>query len=111
MAKIQKITLKSQAGKGKKSGEGIVTIQGELTINNAQQLNKFLQEGLSKYSQIEVKISSVVNIDLAAIQLLQRLWWDAKQEQKSINFDFRLPEDFRILLERSGFESFLTLKN
>lgn len=111
MAKIQRIILKSQAGKGKKSGEGVIILQGELTIDNAQQLNKFLQESLSKYSQIQVKVSNVDSIDLTAVQLLQRLWWDAKQEQKSINFEFKLPENFRILLERSGLESFLTLKN
>ncbi len=113
MAKSQKIILKSQAakGKGKTSGDGVLILQGELTIDYAQQLKNFLMENKAKYSQIQVKVNNVDVIDLTAVQLLQRFWWDAKQEQKSISLEFKLPEDYRILLERSGFESFLTLKN
>ncbi|MDD4384460.1 MAG: STAS domain-containing protein [Bacteroidales bacterium] len=113
MAKTQRITLKSQAakGKGKTSEVGIIIIQGELTIDNAQELKAFLLENLKKHSQIQVKINEVDSIDLTAVQLLQSFLWDAKQEQKSINFEMKLSEDHRILLERSGFETFLTLKN
>ncbi|MDD2279127.1 MAG: STAS domain-containing protein, partial [Bacteroidales bacterium] len=71
MAKTQRITLKSQAakGKGKTSEVGIIIIQGELTIDNAQELKAFLLENLKKHSQIQVKINEVDSIDLTAVQL------------------------------------------
>ncbi|MFP4556687.1 MAG: hypothetical protein ACLFNU_07440 [Bacteroidales bacterium] len=111
MAKAQKITLKAQPvkakGKGKK--EVVLIIQGELTLDSSQLMKDFLIDNLKKYNHFVVKINSVESIDLGAVQLLQRFMWDVQADRKTSEFDIKIPEDFRILLENSGLTAFLAL--
>ncbi|MFO8021173.1 MAG: STAS domain-containing protein [Perlabentimonas sp.] len=111
MAKSQKITLKAQPVKGKAKGkkEVVLIIQGELTLDSCQQMKDFLVENLKKYNHFVVKINSVESIDLGAVQILQRFMWDVQAESKTSEFDIKIPEDFRILLENSGLTAFLAL--
>ena len=106
MAQAQKIKLKAQPVKGK-SNDVALTIQGELTLDNAVKLKDFLVENLDKYTKFNVKLNSVDSIDLGAMQLLQRFIWDAKSEKKEVVFEVKISEDHRILLEKSGFTAFL----
>ncbi|MDX9847620.1 MAG: STAS domain-containing protein [Tenuifilaceae bacterium] len=110
MAKAQNITLKAQASKGNPE-EMVVTIQGELTLDNAQKIKDFLLATLAKGSKFLVKISNVDSIDLGFIQLLQRFKWDAQQVQKDVELSAKLTDDQSQLLTRAGFASIITLKN
>lgn len=112
MAKSTKISLKAQPSKEKgKEKEVALVIQGELTLDGAYDLKEFLLQHLSKYNHFNIKINNVQNIDLGAVQLIQRFLWDIQQEQKSFKIELKLSDDQRLLLERAGFKSFLTLMN
>lgn len=111
MAKNETVQLKSQPekGKGKTEGATLMTLQGELSIDNAPAIKKFLIENLAKYKSFKVRVSNVDNIDLTAIQLIQRFAWDAKEQNKEVEFDFLIPDEFSSLIQRAGFNTFLSL--
>lgn len=113
MAKAQKITLKAQQqkGKGKTEKDVELLIQGELTIHNSVKFKDFLLDNLKKFDHFVLKVNNVDNIDLGAVQLIQRFYWDAQEEKKTVEFIIDLPEEHRVLLERSGLSNFLTLTN
>jgi anti-anti-sigma regulatory factor len=111
MAKNEPVQLKAQLekGKGKIEGAVLLTLQGELTIDNAAAVRKYLLDSLAKHKKFTVRISNVENIDLTIIQLLQRFAWDAKELGKEVDFDFKLNEEFHSLIQRAGFNTFLAL--
>ena len=111
MAKEQKIDIKSQPVKGKGKEEAVnLSLQGELTIDHAVTVKKFLLENLGKYKSFNVKVSHVDNFDVTMIQLLQRFIWDAQQQGKNVEFELKLPDEFKSLVQRSGFQSFINFK-
>jgi ABC-type transporter Mla MlaB component len=109
MAKAQKITLKAQPIKGKSKSEDEIAliIQGELTIDHAQKLKDFLLDKLEKYNHFALLVSEVENIDLGAVQIIQRFVWDVKELKKSIDLTIDLPQDFLHLLNKTGLNSFI----
>lgn len=111
MAAKTKIILKALPAKagGKGDNPTVLSLQGELTIDYAEQLREFLMENLGKYSSFTLKINNVESIDVSAVQLLQRFNWDAAEQKKKVEFDIKLPEEHRSLLEKSGFAHFLSL--
>ena len=113
MAKQPKINLKAQPSKGKGKSEKEVTliIQGELTLDNSEQLKNFLLENLDKYNHFVLKVNGVESIDLGAIQLIQRFIWDIKQQNKSFEAEIKIPEDYKLLFARAGLNSFLSMVN
>jgi anti-anti-sigma regulatory factor len=108
MAKAQKISLKAQPikGKAKSDMEIALLIQGELTIDHAQKLKDFLLEKLEKYNHFALCLSEVESIDLAAVQIIQRFVWDVETAKKSIELKIDLPDDFLLLLTKTGLNSF-----
>jgi hypothetical protein len=68
-------------------------------------------DNLKKFDHFVLKINKVDNIDLGAVQLIQRFLWDAQEEKKTVEFILELPEEHQVLLERSGLSNFLTPTN
>jgi len=110
MAKAQKITLKAQPqkGEGKKEKEVELLIQGELTIENSSKIRDFLLDNLNQFNHFILTVNNVESIDLGAVQLLQRFIWDAQEAKKTVEFNFQLADENRILLERSGLNALLS---
>lgn len=110
MSKNLKVNLKSQPmkGKGAKEGSVLLTMQGELIIDNAATVKKFLVDSIDKYSSFKVAVSNVDNIDLSFIQLLQRFIWDLGDKGKTVDLDIKLTDEFTALLQRAGFQSFIS---
>jgi ABC-type transporter Mla MlaB component len=71
-------------------------------------MKKYLIDNLAKYKSFKLKVSGVENIDLTAIQLLQRFIWDAKEQGKEVELDLNLPDEFYSLTQRAGFNTFLS---
>jgi len=111
MAPQPKIILKAIPAKsgGKGDTPTVLSLQGELTIDYAEQLKEFLLANLGKYSAFTLKLNNVESIDVTAVQLIQRFYWDANEQKKKVDFDIKLPEEQRTLLEKSGFVQFLNL--
>jgi len=109
MAKNQKFTFKVQQpkGKGKEQSPVQLILQGDLSIDNAVDVKKQLQENLKKHKSFNVKVSNVDSLDLTFIQLLQRFVWDAQLQDKTVDVSFSLPDDITMLLKNAGFEPFL----
>ncbi|MDD4672325.1 MAG: STAS domain-containing protein [Bacteroidales bacterium] len=112
MAKKQNITLKAKPSKVKgKSHEIELIAQGELTLTNAKKMKDFFINNLASGKHFNVRVSNVDSIDLGFIQILQRFYWDAQQENSKVTVSISLAEDHRVLLVRAGFESLITLNN
>lgn len=111
MAPKTKIILKAIPAKsgGKGDTPTVLSLQGELTIDYAEQLKEFLLDNFGKYSAFTLKLNNVESIDVTAVQLIQRFYWDANEQKKKVDFDIKLPEEQRVLLEKSGFVQFLNL--
>lgn len=103
-----RFTMTPSANKNEKSTT--VTLEGDLSLKNMNELKKLLSQNLEKYNLFKVIVENVNTIDLGAIQLLQSFSWSASQKGKKVHFDFNLPEDHRILLERAGFEELIREK-
>ena len=110
MAKTQTVTLKALSSK-EKPEVTVLTIQGELTLDNADKIKDFFLGALAKGSKYLVKVSSVDSIDLGFIQLLQRFKWDAQQARKDVEISMELSDEHTQLLGRAGFSNLITLKN
>lgn len=112
MAKKQSFTLKAQPSKVKgRTNEIELIAQGDLTLTNAKKIKDFFISNLTKGKLFNVKVSNVDSIDLGFIQILQRFYWDAQQENSKVTVSISLAEDHRLLLVRAGFESLITLNN
>jgi anti-anti-sigma factor len=111
MARNSKITLKAlpSKGSGKSDGATVLSLQGELNIEYSGQIREFLIENLEKYNAFVVKLNNVDSLDVSAIQLLQRFQWDALEQKKKVDFEIKLPEEIKTLIDKSGFSEFSNL--
>jgi len=82
--------------------KGIITIIGELSINNSVEIKSAMLENLNKFEQFSIKLQDIINIDVSGIQLLQSL-----KLAKPLNFDIEasLQNDIKGIIENSGFNS------
>lgn len=110
MTKAQTVTLKALPSK-EKPDETVLTIQGELTLDNADKIKDFLLGALVKGSKYLVKVSNVDSLDLSFIQLIQRFKWDVQQARKDVDITMTLSDDHTQLLSRAGFNNLITQKN
>jgi ABC-type transporter Mla MlaB component len=85
-----------------------ITIGGDLSLKGAGVLKNKLLEVRDQYNKVEMNISDVVNIDLAAIQLLLSFKRTFGKENKRLEMNFSLSTELESLVIRSGFEELLS---
>lgn len=92
------------------SGEknnGTVTLKGDLTIKNIEQIKETLRSALSRFKKITVKIDTLEKIDFSCFQVFCAAHKSAEKQKKSITI-FPAPGDaFVKSLEIAG----LAVKN
>lgn len=103
------ISLKSMPAKGSPKGGGSValSLQGELTIGKAKEINTFLQKNLKDYRKFNINIDNPISIDLSIIQLLHSFSISASEQQKEVVMSFNLSSDLSNLLKNSGFDTLI----
>ncbi len=83
---------------------GVIRLEGEVDIPQAEELKRVLVEALSGRQSVRVAMEGVTGVDITAIQLL----WAAEREARTAGVDLRLegkaPETVRSLLREAGFD-------
>ncbi len=84
------------------SSRGIITIKGELSINNAIEIKQAILDVLNNYESFTIKLIEIVNLDVSGIQLIESL-----RQTKPIQFEIEalLQDDIKAIIENSGFNS------
>jgi len=79
-----------------------ISIEGELTIRNANQLKAKLSEALTSYQNINLKVRNVNRGDLSVVQLFLSVARTARKLGKKVNVEFEQTEYIVSLMETSG---------
>ena len=96
-------TVKLKASGGKAKGDGILQVQGSLTLDCVEQLLKFFREGVAKYQNIRVEATGVTGIDLGFLQLLHALDECQHARGKTLDVSLALEPEMAQLLHHAGF--------
>jgi anti-anti-sigma factor len=84
-----------------------ISLEGELTLNNATAIRNQLIEALGKCDSLQLKLNQVTSIDLSGIQLLHSLNKTCQYSGKNLAIEISLDRELELLIARTGFESLL----
>ncbi|MBN2520128.1 MAG: STAS domain-containing protein [Bacteroidales bacterium] len=101
-------TYKLSISKNKKNNkEGIITLEGDLSLKNIKEIKEKIQKGILKFDQLEIHIKNVENIDVTLIQLLISV----NQTKKLSKVNITIKEQMQNMLETAGIYNFLETAN
>ena len=80
-----------------------IKLNGSLTIEHATAFKKLLLESLDVNTSVELDVAEIMEIDLAGFQLLCAAHRSAINNNKSIKFSDRLPDELIITMKSAGF--------
>src|SRR5436190_20179312 len=95
-----KITLVST--KRKKVRKISMVIEGEFNIRSAAFVKENCERLLSHFDMVSVNLKNLVDIDLAAVQLLHVLTSSQDLSGKTISIDSELSKEDKLLFENAG---------
>jgi anti-anti-sigma regulatory factor len=104
---MKKVHIVTEAQKTGDKISGKISLEGELTLINAQEIKTKLYEALKKYQVLKVSVQNVLSLDLSTIQLLYALSKTAGEMKKAVTFTIVLPPEIEPLLRKAGFRSLL----
>lgn len=88
----------------KQSGTtAVITLKGELTLPNAEELRSALIKALIDSDDISIAVESVRGVDLSCLQLLCSVHRSGVRLKKRVAFTGTLPKIFRNMIEAAGF--------
>ena len=85
-----------------------MNIEGDFTINNVQMVKENCQKLLQHFDLVNINLKNILDIDLAAIQLLQVLNTSSSFLQKTIIVESELSKDDRALIVSAGLMEVMT---
>lgn len=88
-----------------------VVISEGITITNVNEIRKKLQRYFKGKNNPIVKLHNIVHLDLAGIQLLHSLKKTCIQQNKKLRLEMNFSNDIIALLNNSGFNNLLTIKD
>ncbi|MES2678679.1 MAG: hypothetical protein V4635_02285 [Bacteroidota bacterium] len=97
--------------KRKKTKKINVIIEGEFNISNAEIVKENCGKLLHHFDFVSITLKNIVDIDLAAVQLLHVLKSVPAFSQKTITIDSELSKEDRILLGGSGLLDVISRKS
>lgn len=100
-------SVKTKMTGGRRKDWGILRLQGNLTLDCADQILRFFREGAQKYKHLQVEAESVVGLDLGFLQLLQALSEAQKVRDCELSVKLKLESDLELLLRNTGFAGWL----
>lgn len=86
----------------KKTKKVNVIIEGEFNISNAELVKDNCKKLLQHFDFVSITLKNIVDIDLAAVQLLHVLKSAPSFSQKTITIDSELSKEDKSLLSNSG---------
>ncbi|PLX03622.1 MAG: hypothetical protein C0594_10195 [Marinilabiliales bacterium] len=86
--------------KNRNSKKAQLSFEGNLAINNIEQIRKDVLTRLYEFEELEISVSNVSGIDLSFIQLLLAIQKTFKKGK--VSFDFNIKDEYNTLLDKSG---------
>jgi anti-anti-sigma regulatory factor len=90
--------LEQQSGK-----QGNLTLDGDLTVNRAEELRMLLIKALIDADQVRVEFGPVTGVDLSCLQLLCSAHRSAGRMQRRLSLSGDWPEPFKQTVEQAGY--------
>jgi anti-anti-sigma factor len=84
-------------------GTAVLRLQGEVTIENADQLRDALLEGLKQESRVRLDCEKISVIDFYGIQMICSAHHSSVAWDKTLSWQGPLPEVAREAIRRTGF--------
>ena len=100
-------TAKLKMSDGKTKGCGVLSLQGNLSLDNIEQVVHFFREAVGKYKRLSVELKEVNAIDLGFLQLLWSLENDMHEKWEGLEVKMVLPGELEQLLRNTGFSRWL----
>lgn len=82
--------------------EKVITISGDLSLANSNELKKNLLKHIQDVNSIEIIGSEITNFDIATVQILIATKLELETQHKEIRMKLDLPENFTSLLNNAG---------
>ncbi len=95
-----KNTFRDDRSSGK---QGIVTLDGNLTVNQAEELRMLLIKTLIDADHVRVEFGSVTDVDLTCLQLLCSAHRSASRMKRRLSISGDWPALFKQAVERAGY--------
>ncbi len=105
------VTLNLFPSRRKKVKKVNMVIEGEFNISSVQFVKDNCQKLLLHFDMVNISLKNVIDIDLAAIQLLQVLKSSAAFMQKNITIESELSKDDKALLLSAGLMEIMSKRN
>jgi anti-anti-sigma regulatory factor len=92
---------------GKENLSVRINFEGELAIQNMEEIKNKILPIIQKYNEFEIDIRKVENIDLTFMQFLCSFQKTILMQDKKANYSIEIPQELSSLLERSGYTKFV----
>lgn len=97
--------------KAAKDGQRVmVSLSGELSIQNIVDIKDGLIQLLEDYDKIEIVTKNVENFDIACVQIFYALSRSASHLNKEVTYQINLPEEIMSVISHSGLQNLLVPK-
>ena len=83
--------------------KGVITLDGDLTISNAEELRKVLMKSLLEAEDVSIEMENLQNMDLSCLQLLCSAHRSAVRFKKRLCIRGVRPGTFNDLVAAAGF--------
>lgn len=87
-----------------------IHMEDELTIQTVEDAGKKLKNITAKYQAFVFELDNVNNLDLTYIQLILSFKKTAEDAGKKVDFDIRLTEELKALVEKAGFKELIPIQ-
>ena len=83
----------------------VLTIEGELTLQNAGELKKKIQKNIAGLNSVKLKAVNIDQADIAFIQIIEALKKQFNENEKKLEIEVDYPYDVKTLFINAGFEA------
>lgn len=101
---MEKFTFSVKKSRKKNDPSAVIIIEGNLTIQNAEAIQKKLIAIKNDFKKVQLDIKNVTDIDLTVIQLLSSYWFSMKKQKNELEVNFEANNETKTLLTHSGFQ-------
>jgi len=88
---------------GDQPNHGILNIEGDLTIETAENVRQQLLDAIKQYQILDIDVKNVASFDLSFLQLIFSAHNTAIKETRNIFVKMDLPAETNNLLKSAGF--------
>jgi len=86
------------------SGESVMKMvfEGALTLSNANEIKKILEEQKQEFSQIALMVKNVAGLDVSFLQIIESWKKSLENNGGKVKIQMDLPYDLKTLLSNAG---------